>query len=278
MSPSKKELMNVSLPDVKTPSTEDRSQGALGFVQRVWRSIFRHTFQDTQRNRSLAVFMNFFLHFHPVKVRRRAIAFRRTFFLGGLTAATFLILVLTGLLLMLYYHPSVPRAYADMKDLSYVVPMGMFIRNLHRWGAHLMVIFAFLHMLRVFYSGAYKPPREFNWVIGVALFMLTLLLSYTGYLLPWDQLSYWGVTVGTNILGTVPVVGDDLQFLLLGGSGVGENALLRFYVLHCVVLPGVLFAGVGLHIWRVRKDGGLHLPPVESDWLAEAKDTEEGEN
>ncbi len=230
-----------------------------GFFRRVHRSVFRHSLQDTPRNRSLAVFMNFFLHFHPVKVRRRAIMFRQTFYLGGLTAATFLLLIASGMLLMLYYHPSVPRAYADMKDLAYVVPMGLFIRNFHRWAAHAMVALAFLHMLRVFYAGAYRPPREFNWVVGVNLLIGTLLLSYTGYLLPWDQLSYWGVMVGTNILKSVPVVGEKIQFLLLGGKSVGANALIRFYVLHCVFLPLVLTLGIGVHIWRIRKDGGLFL-------------------
>jgi len=235
-----------------------------GLLRRVWRSMVRHSFQDTPRNRSLVVFMNFFLHFHPVKVRRRAIAWHRTFYLGGLTAASFFILTATGVLLMLYYHPSVPRAYADMKDLAYAVPMGLFIRNMHRWAAHGMVLLAFLHMLRVFYAGAYRPPREFNWVIGVALFLLTLLLSYTGYLLPWDQLSYWGVTVGTNIIAAMPKIGEGTRFLLLGSDSVGANALIRFYVFHCVALPLMLATGIGLHIWRVRKDGGLYLPPVDS--------------
>ena len=252
--------MSVYRSDPHTAAPVASSERPHGFLRRVYRSIFRHSLQDTPRNRSLTVFMNFFLHFHPVKVRRRAIAVGRTFYLGGLTATTFFLLVLTGVLLMLYYHPSVPRAYADMKDLSYVVPMGSFIRNMHRWGAHAMVALAFLHMLRVFYAGAYRPPREFNWVIGVGLFLTTLLLSYTGYLLPWDQLSLWGVTVGTNILKAVPWVGDELQFLLLGGRQVGPNALLRFYVLHCVFLPLLLTVGVGLHVWRVRKDGGIHLP------------------
>ena len=239
------------------PVSADHPQS---FFLRLYRSIVRHSFQDTARNRSLAVFMNFFLHIHPVKVRRRAIAFTHTYYLGGLTAATFFLLVMTGCLLMLYYHPSVPRAYADMKDLTYVVPMGAFIRNFHRWTAHAMVALAFVHMLRVFASGAYRPPREFNWVIGVFLLLGTLLLSYTGYLLPWDQLSYWGVTVGTNILRSVPVVGDEVQFLLLGGREVGANALIRFYVLHCVFIPLFLTVGIATHIWRVRKDGGLYLP------------------
>ncbi|GMV39863.1 MAG: hypothetical protein AMXMBFR64_15790 [Myxococcales bacterium] len=230
-------------------------------LKRVMRSIFRHGFPDSNRNRSLAVFTNFFLHIHPVKARVRAIAFKQTYYLGGLSAATFFILVVTGVLLMFYYHPSVPRAYEDMKDLEFVVTAGVFLRNLHRWSAHAMVGLVLLHMVRVFYAGAYRPPREFNWVIGVILLVITLLLSFTGYLLPWDQLAFWAVTVGSNMADSVPVIGPDIKFLMLGGSGVNENALLRFYVLHCVVLPGVLMLGIAVHIWRVRKDGGIYLPP-----------------
>jgi len=232
---------------------------------RVYRSIVRHGPLDTNRNRSLAVFSNFFLHIHPVKVRLRAIAFTRTFYLGGLSAASYLILVVTGVFLMFYYHPSVPRAYEDMKDLQYAVYMGPFLRNLHRWAAHAMVALVFLHMIRVFYAGAYRPPREFNWVIGVILLVLTVLLSYTGYLLPWDQLAFWGVTVGTNMADAMPVLGPPTKFLLLGGRAVSENALLRFYVLHCVVLPLFLVIGVCVHIWRIRKDGGIYLGQPEPD-------------
>ena len=114
-------------------------------------------------------------------------------------------------------------------------------------------------MVRVFFAGAYRPPREFNWVVGVMLLLLTILLSYTGYLLPWDQLAYWGVTVGTNMADSMPVVGKHVKFLLLGGHEVNENALLRFYVLHCVVLPLGLGMVLAVHIWRVRKDGGICL-------------------
>jgi quinol-cytochrome oxidoreductase complex cytochrome b subunit len=230
---------------------------------KVVRSVLRHGFPDTNRNRSLAVFTNFVLHVHPVKVRRRAIAFGRTFYLGGLSAASFFILTITGLLLMFYYHPSVPRAYEDMKDLEFVVTAGVFLRNVHRWSAHLMVALVFLHMVRVFFAGAYRPPREFNWVLGVVLLLLTVLMSYTGYLLPWDQLAYWGVTVGTNMAKAVPVVGGEISFLLLGGHQVDENTLVRFYVLHCAVLPLSLAFVIALHVWRVRKDGGIYLPPAE---------------
>ncbi|MGD8375054.1 MAG: cytochrome b N-terminal domain-containing protein [Acidobacteriota bacterium] len=237
--------------------------GDLLVHNRVARSVIRHGFPDTNRNRSLTVFTNFFLHIQPVKVRVRAIAFPRTFYLGGLTAVAFFVLTITGMLLMFYYHPSVPRAYEDMKDLEFVVSAGVFLRNLHRWSAHTMVALVFLHMVRVFFAGAYRPPREFNWVIGVVLLLLTVLMSYTGYLLPWDQLAYWAVTVGTNMARAVPVVGSEISFVLLGGNQIDENTLVRFYVLHCVFLPLVLFLGIAVHIWRVRKDGGVYVPSGE---------------
>ena len=226
----------------------------------VYRSIVRHGASETNRNRSLIVFENLFLHVHPVKVREKTLRFSHTYWLGGITLACAVVLVATGVPLMFYYHPSVPQAYRDMKELQYVVDNGVFLRNLHRWAAHLMVFAAFLHMLRVFYHGAYKPPRQFNWVIGVVLLLVTLLLSYTGYLLPWDQLAFWGVSVGTNMAREAPLIGEKVRFLLLGGNVVSENALLRFYVLHCVVMPVALVVFLAVHIWRIRKDGGVQGP------------------
>ena len=161
------------------------------------------------------------------RVRESQLGFRVTWYLGALTLGTFAIQVITGMLLMLYYHPSIPQAYADMKDLQFVVSTGVLLRNLHRWSAHTMVFLVFVHMAKVFYRRAYRPPRELNWVVGVCLCLLTLLLSYTGYLLPWDQLSYWGTTVGSNIMSSIPLVGDWLRFTLLGGHTVNANALLR---------------------------------------------------
>lgn len=224
---------------------------------RVWRSIVRHGIRATNRNRVMAVMESLVLHLHPAKVRRRSLEASRTYYLGAISLILFGILVATGLLLMLYYHPSVPQAYDDMKELQFTVSNGMFLRNLHRWPAHAMVLVVFLHMLRVFYHRAFRPPREFNWVIGVVLLLLTLLLSYTGYLLPWDQLAFWAVSVGTNMVKAMPLLGSPIRFLLLGGNVVGENALLRFYVLHCVLLPLAIVFLVALHMWRVRKDGGL---------------------
>ena len=147
------------------------------------------------------------------------------------------------------------------RELRFAVPFGVFLRNVHRWSAHAMVMVVILHMARVFYTGSYRPPREFNWVLGVFLMVITLLLSFTGYLLPWDQLAYWAVTVGSNIASAVPIIGPKMRFLMLGGHQVNANALLRFYVLHCMILPVTLIIFVAIHFWRIRKDGGLYAGP-----------------
>lgn len=226
---------------------------------RVWRSISRRTPARTNRTRSIAIFGNLFLHVLPVKVREQSLRVRATYYLGSFSLFLFILLSVTGILLMFYYHPAVPQAYTDIKDLRFVVSNGIFLRNLHRLAAHVMVIAVFWHMFHVFYRGGYKPPHEFNWVIGVALLLLTLFLSYTGYLLPWDQLAFWAITVGTNIISYIPLLGHPIRFLLLGGHQIGENALLRFYVLHCVILPLVTVALIAMHFWRIQKDGGLTI-------------------
>jgi len=234
-------------------------QGALEQLRttRVWRSIFRRGPARTNRTRSLAVFGNLFLHFLPVKVREKSLRVRASYYLGSISFFLFLALVISGVLLMFYYHPAAPQAYRDMKDLRFVVSNGVFLRNLHRLAAQLMVLLVFWHMFHVFYRGGYKPPHEFNWVVGVFLLIVTLFLSYTGYLLPWDQLAFWAITVGTNIISAMPVIGKKVRFVSLGGNLVGENALLRFYVLHCVVLPLIAILLIAVHFWRVQKDGGL---------------------
>jgi quinol-cytochrome oxidoreductase complex cytochrome b subunit len=224
---------------------------------RVWKSIFRRGPARTNRSRSLAIFGNLFLHALPAKVREKSLRVRATYYLGSFAFFLFLILTVTGILLMLYYHPAVPQAYLDMKDLRFVVSNGIFLRNLHRLAAQAMVVVVFLHLFHVFYRGGYKPPHEFNWVVGVILLLLTLFLSYTGYLLPWDQLAFWAITVGTNIIGYMPILGAPVRFLLLGGHIIGENALLRFYVLHCVILPLLAVILIAVHFWRIQKDGGL---------------------
>ncbi len=224
---------------------------------RPWRSLFRHGWPDNPLDRSLVMTSNIFFHLHPVKVSRKSLRWSYSFGLGVTTLILFGVLVFTGVLLMFYYVPSVERAYPAMKEIQFSVPLGQFTRNMHRWAAHLMVLMAILHLARVFYTGAYKPPREFNWIVGVILLVLTLGASFTGYLLPWDQLAYWAITVGTNIAGYAPVAGPAMRELLLGGTEVGQDALIRFYTLHVAVLPLVITLLISLHLWRVRKDGGL---------------------
>ncbi len=221
----------------------------------LFQSVIRHPRADTPRGQAMTSFHNFFLHVYPVQVPRKVLSFRSTFRLGFIATVLFTILFISGTYLMFFYRPSVPDAYFDMHEIQTSVAFGQFVRNIHRWAAHLMVIVVFVHMLRVFYAGAYRAPRQFNWMVGVGLLLLTLGLSFTGYLLPWDQLAFWAITVGTNVAGYVPVLGDRARQLLLGGPDVGANALLRFYVLHIYVLPALLVLLLGVHIWRVRKDG-----------------------
>lgn len=247
------------------------------FPGNVWSSIFRHPLPNSDLGRSQTSFTNFFLHLHPVKVNRHTLKPWYTMGLGLMSFFLFVILTVTGILLMFYYVPATTQAYDRMLDLRGSVAFGTFLRNMHRWGAHFMVAVVFLHMCRVFFTGSYKKPREFNWVIGVVLFLLTLFSSFTGYLLPWDQLAFWAITVGTAIAGYAPVVGQDMKFLLLGDYTVGQEALLRFYVLHIAVLPLLVTLLVTIHFWRIRKDGGLSRPaeadlppsPAKQDGLAE---------
>ena len=223
-------------------------------------SPFKKGYSDSPRNRSYVVMNNVLYHLHPVKVKRHGVRLSYTLCLGGLSFFLFILLTITGIFLMFYYTPSAQTAYADIEALSTNVAFGSLVRNLHRWGAHLMVLSVFLHMSRVFYHGAYKPPREFNWVVGVVLLFLTLLLSFSGYLLPWDQLALWAVTVGTNMAGFVPVVGAQVKFALLAGVEVSAATLLRFYVLHVLAFPFILVIFLAVHFWRVRKDGGISGP------------------
>ena len=230
---------------------------------RVWRSLFRHGWPNNPLDRSLVMTSNLFFHLHPVKVSRKSLKWSYSFGLGVISTILFGVLVFTGVLLMFYYVPSVERAYLTMKEIQFSVPLGQFTRNMHRWAAHAMVLTVILHMARVFYTGAYKPPREFNWVVGVILLVLTLGASFTGYLLPWDQLSYWAITVGTNIAGYAPGAGPVMREILVGGTEVGQNTLIRFYTLHIAVLPLFITLIISLHIWRVRKDGGLAANEVD---------------
>jgi quinol-cytochrome oxidoreductase complex cytochrome b subunit len=249
-------MTDADLNDLE-PGRTSVDHGVTALIKRsdAYRSIFRHAQLDTPRGRALQSFSNFFLHLYPVKIPKRVLRIRYSFRLGFIAVVLFGILLVTGVYLMFVYTPSVGSAYGDMQQLKTGVGFGQLIRNIHRWAAHLMVLVVGLHLVRVFYAGAYKKPREFNWVIGVMLLLITLMFSFTGYLLPWDQLSYWAVTVGTGLVHYIPLVGDKVQNLLIGGPQVGQNTLLRFYALHVAVLPMLLALMLAIHIWRVRKDG-----------------------
>jgi len=237
----------------------DRLYDAI-FSNRLWRSIFRSGYPNTPRNQMLAVATNVFLHLHPTRIHRTHVKITHTFCLGGLSFFLFLGLTISGVLLMFYYVPSVDRAFEDIRALETDVRFGQLMRNMHRWMAHGMVLTVLMHMMRVFYTGAYKPPREFNWVVGVVLLVLTLLLSFTGYLLPWDQLALWAITVGTEMVGSAPILGEPNRFVLVGGFQVGQAALIRFYTLHVIALPLLAAVFMSVHFWRIRRDGGLARP------------------
>ncbi len=240
----------------------------------IWKSVFRHKLDDSPRNRSLAVLSNVFLHLHPARINRDAVRYNFTWGMGGITFYLFIVLTLTGVLLMFYYHPSKVQAFRDILYIMNDVPFGNILRNMHRWAAHAMVMTTWFHMLRVFMTGSYKPPREFNWAIGVQLLLFTMLLSFTGYLLPDDQLGFWAVTVGTNMARATPILGhegplaaefginafNDVRFALLGGSIVDANALLRAYIWHCIAIHIMDSVLMIVHFWRVRKDGAISGP------------------
>jgi len=240
--------------------------------RRIVNTAFRSGRPTTDRSRSSFVFGNVFLHLHSVRTHRWSLRWTTTAGLGIATLAAFLITLVTGILLMFYYKPYPDAAYDSMKDIHFIVPTGRFVRNIHRWAANLMVVAVILHMARAFYTAAYRHPREFNWLVGMALLVTTLGLSFTGYLLPWDQLAYWAITIGANIAQSPREITDALdltswfdpgglqKLLLLGSDTVGEEALIRFYLLHVMLLPLVAVMLMSVHFWRVRKDGGLAKP------------------
>jgi len=223
----------------------------------IGRSIFRIPDRVTERDRAAGHWASFLMHIYPVKVRRVELTFKYSAFLGVASLVLFGSLLVSGIYLMFFYVPSPANAYGNIQSIQTEVAFGQYIRNVHRWSAHLMVLAVAAHMARVFYRGAYKKPKEFNWVIGVVLLVLTLLLSFTGYLLPWDQLAFWAVTVGTSMASYVPLAGETTKDILLGGPTVGSSTLVRFYVLHVAVLPAAMVAVLTIHMWRWRKDAML---------------------
>jgi quinol-cytochrome oxidoreductase complex cytochrome b subunit len=212
------------------------------------------------RSRMRAVANNLILHLHPTKVPAPALRWSYTWGLGGLSALTAALLVITGVLLMFRYDASVERAYTSIQYLETQVLFGSFVRGLHHWSANLLIVLAFLHMIRVFLSGGFKMGRAVNWIVGLGLLALIIAFNFTGYLLPWDQLAYWAVTVATSLLGYIPLVGTAVANFLLGGPEVGQATLRNFYAIHVAVLPVLLAGFMAYHFWKIRKDGGISQP------------------
>jgi len=237
------------------------------------RKIFRRGLPRTPTEALQLPRRSIFWHLHPTRISAERMQVRFSWCLGGISFLLFLVTAISGALLMIYYRPVVENAYGDIMDLHHTVFLGGFLRNVHRWAGHGIVITVVLHMLRVFYTGCYKPPREFNWIVGVGLLLIVFGLAFTGYLLPWDQISYWGTRIGTNLLHAVPVLGSDgpfgdllgmrpdsdVAYLLLGDADLGQRALIRFYSLHVFILPLLAAVMLSVHFWRVRKDGKLAM-------------------
>jgi quinol-cytochrome oxidoreductase complex cytochrome b subunit len=208
----------------------------------------------------LLVVDNLILHLHPSTIPEKTLKLNLTWGLGGMAAVLMLVLVVTGVMLMFVYTPSPDRAYNDILALQTNVWFGQLVRNLHHWSGNAMLVIAFLHLLRVFFTGGFRHPREFNWLLGLSLLLLTVAANFTGYLLPWDQLAYWAITVGTGLIEYIPLVGPWIQTVILGGPEVNAATLLNFYGLHIALIPIGLLWLMSLHFWRVRKDGGVVIP------------------
>ncbi len=205
------------------------------------------------------------LHFRPKMVNRRAIDFTLTFGLGGMALILILLLFGTGLLMKFYYLPFPDRAYDSIIYLNNNVVFGQLIRNIHYWSANILILIAFLHFLRVFFTSAFHPPRQLNWIIGTGLFIIVLFFNFTGYLLPWDQLSFWAVTICTSMMEYVPWAGNWMQSLVRGGSEVSSSTLSIFYATHTVLLPAAVIIIMPFHFWRIRKAGGIVAPVCDKE-------------
>ena len=197
-------------------------------ARRIWRSAYRGTLAPrTDRERWWAMVNTFVLHFRPVRVPARTLAYTHTFGLGGMSLVLVLLMIGTGALMMFVYEPAPGAAYASVQRLQDTVLFGGFVRSVHHWSANLLIIIVGLHLLRVFFTGGFHPPRQFNWVIGLGLLLCVLASNFTGYLLPWDQLSYWAITISTGMIGYVPLAGEWLQGVARGGSDIGSATLDR---------------------------------------------------
>lgn len=239
-------------------SSPRQSPGLLG---RIKRSIFPDPLiPRSEPERRGYLIKNLVLHFRPALVAEKTLRFSLTWGLGGMAVVLVLLQLGTGLLLKFAFEPTPIGAYESIRSLQNDVLFGQLVRNLHHWCGNLLALVAFLHMLRVFLTGAFQSPRQFNWIIGLMMFGVVLAANFTGYLLPYDQLAYWAVTVSTGMLEYVPIIGAGLQEAIRGGREVGPATLRIFFAIHTALVPAVLLPLMGFHFWRIRKAGGLVVP------------------
>jgi len=228
-------------------------------------NIRQFIFRRTNSSQTYQQHKNFFtdsliFHFRPRVIPVQALKFTHTFGLGGMSFILVMLLFITGVLLKFVYEPFPGRAYDAIIVLNNDVLFGRLIRNIHHFSANFLIITVFLHMLRVFFTGGFHYPRQFNWIIGLCLFFGILASNFTGYLLPWDQLSYWAITICTSMVEYIPMIGSGLQKMIRGGSEIGPATLRNFFTLHTAIFPVVLIVLLSFHFFRIRKAGGIVLP------------------
>jgi quinol-cytochrome oxidoreductase complex cytochrome b subunit len=240
---------------------QDVTPDGLNLLQRIWLSIFPGTLPDrSDRESYRQLFNGLLLHFRPRVVPERTLKFTLTWGLGGMAVVLVMMLFVTGLMLKFAYQPVPDRAYESIVRLQNVAYFGQLIRNIHHWGGNALLLVVFLHFLRVFFSGAFHSGRQFNWIIGLVMFLLVLGSNFTGYLLPWDQLAFWAITICTGMLEYIPGIGVELQKLIRGGSDIGPATLTNFFAIHTAIVPACLIVLMPFHFWRIRKARGLVVP------------------
>jgi len=254
-------------------SSSNKVDKSANILAMMWRSFtIAPIVPEDDRERKRTVLNTLILHLHPPTVPTATIRYTHTWGLGGMGLVLFLLLASTGLLLMFSYEPAPGQAYSSILRLREGLLFGKFVRNIHHWSANAFIVVALLHMLRVFFTGGHREPRQFNWILGLFLLLFVLFSNFTGYLLPWDQLAYWAVTIMTGMLAYVPVAGTWLQEILRGGRDIGPSTLVNFYTLHTTVLPVLFVIFLPWHFWRVRKAGGVVIPVTEVEGSVEKQD------
>jgi quinol-cytochrome oxidoreductase complex cytochrome b subunit len=240
---------------------QDTAQAPNNLLSRIWYSIFRASpLPHSDRKPYQSLFNTLILHFRPRMVPEKTLEFTLTWGLGGMAVVLMMLSIGTGLLLKFVYQPFPDRAYDSIIILQNDILFGQFVRNIHHWSGNFLLIIVFLHLLRVFFTGAFQAPRQFNWIIGLSLFFLALVSNFTGYLMPWDQLAFWAVTICIGMLEYIPGVGAWLQNLIRGGAEIGPATLLNFFAIHTAIIPACLVIVMPFHFWRVRKAGGIVIP------------------